>query len=161
MENNKLIKHEAGLLKQVGNAINITNKLLLPNLRPLKILHLDDHLIFSKGVSNCIYKKFPNATINFVQDGDKALEYVSHCLKNNELLDLIITDIIHPGLDGIEFSKAVREKEKNNECKIPILFITMLDDKSMVRKAEEIPFTKYLLVSAPCEVINYAINSII
>lgn len=28
MENNELIKHEAGLIKRVGNAISVTNKLL-------------------------------------------------------------------------------------------------------------------------------------
>lgn len=161
MENNKIVKYEAGLLQHVGNVVNITSKLLLVNSRSLKILYLDDHLIFSNGVSNCIYKKFPNAIIKCIQDGDKALEYVSYCLDNKESLDLIITDINHPGLDGINFSKAVRVKEKNNDHKIPILYITMVDDKFMIRKVEEIPFAKHLTKTTPCEVINFAINNII
>lgn len=39
MENNELIKHEAGLIKRVGNAINVTNKLLAlsePQLIPYR-----------------------------------------------------------------------------------------------------------------------------
>ena len=161
MENNKIIKYDAGLLQHVVNVVNITSKLLLANSRSLKILHLDDHIIFSKGLSNCIYKKFPNAIIKYIQHGDEALEYVSYCLDNNEPLDLIITDINHPGLDGIKFSKAVREKEKDKEHKIPILYITMVDDKFIIRKIEEIPFAKHLVKTTPCEVINFAINNII
>lgn len=162
MENNKIIKFEGGLVNHVGSALNITNKLLSVNLRPLKILHLDDHILYSKGVTNyCTNKKFPNAITEYIQDGDKALEYVINSLKNNETIDLIITDVNHMGLNGIDFSIAVRKNEKNIEKKIPILFITMVDDKFIREKARQLPFVIYLLKTSQCEEINFAIDNLI
>jgi len=161
MSQNDLIKYEAGLIKRVNDVVNITSKLLLANSGALKILHLDDHLLFSKGISNCIYKTFPSAIIKWIQDGDKALEYVSYCLANKGLLDLIITDINHPGVNGIDFSNAVRGMETNHKQKIPILFMTMMDDISIIQKIEKIPFTIYLQKTDKCEKINSAINNLI
>ncbi len=93
------------MIQHVGNAVNVTNKLLSVNLRPINILYLDDHLLFARGISNCILKKFPNAIIKNIQNGDNALEYVIDCLENKKSLNLIITDFNHPGLDGIKFRK--------------------------------------------------------
>ena len=45
---------------------------------------------------------------------------------NNQTPDLVITDYKMPGLDGIEFTKRLRSRQKTQ--KIPILMITMVDD---------------------------------
>ena len=104
MNQSDLIKYERNLIKQVENAISITNKLLSINLRPLNILHLDDHILYQEGISNCILKKFSNVNVKHIQNGDTALEYLINCFKNNEHIDLIITDVNHMGLNGIDFS---------------------------------------------------------
>ncbi len=41
-----------------------------------------------------------------------------------DMFDLIVSDIMMPGIDGFEFAKTVRELDKN----IPILFMTARDD---------------------------------
>ena len=54
------------------------------------------------------------------------------CLNANEaydalyenIFDLIVSDIMMPGIDGFEFAKTVRELNEN----IPILFMTARDD---------------------------------
>ena len=162
MENNKIIKYEGGLVQHVGNAVNITSKLLSVNLRALKITHLDDHTLYAKGVSNCILKKFPNAIIKHFQDGDKALEYVTYCLNGNEKLDLIITDMKHPGLNGIDFSKAVRKMALVYKQKIPILFIDVYYDEFWIQKVKELGLSKLLYSGgASCEEINLAVSNFI
>ena len=161
MENNGLIKYQGGLIKHVGNAISITNKLLSVDFRKLEIMHLDDHDIFIKGVSNCILRKFPNANTKHIHDGDEALKYVSECLKNNIPLDLIITDMRHPGLNGIDFSKAVREVELEYNRKIPILGIDMYDDEVIIQKILNVGFIKYLTSVMSCEEINFVINNML
>jgi len=161
MEKNNLVKYEGGLVQYVGNAVNITNKLVSVDLRPLKILYLDDHFIYSGGASKCILEKYPNADIDKIQDGNKALEYVTNSLQNKIVLNLIITDHAHPGLSGLDFAKAVRIKEIEYGQKIPILFITMYSDESFIRKVREIPFTKYLSKCAWGEEIKLAINNLI
>lgn len=162
MENNKIIKYEAGIVQHVSKMIAVAGKLLSVNLRPLKILHLEDHSLFAKGVSNCVLKNFPNTTIKHIRDGTSALAYVLNSLYKKECIDLIITDVSHPGLDGLEFSHLVREKEEGSLRKIPIFFIDVYADKPFVQRIEAIPFTKYLITSkASCEEICLAINNFI
>ena len=162
MEENKIVKYEGGVIKRISNQIGVTNKLLAINLRQLNILHLDDHILYAKGVTkNCTNKKFPNAITEYAQNGDKAFEYVINCLENKDPLDLIITDFAHPGLNGIDFANAVRIKEIDYSKKIPILFLTLRDQKSLVQRIEEIPFVKFLSKTSPCEKINFAIESLI
>ena len=162
MKGNEIIKHSTGsLIKAIENGLAITNKLLVPNLKPLTIVHLDDHLIFAKGVGNCILKKYPNAKIKNIQNGNDALAYVLQRLYKKEKIDLIITDLTHPGLDGISFSKMLREKESSSEIKIPLLFITFHSDKSVIQAIESIPSAKYLSKSDGCVKINIAIENFI
>ncbi len=160
MKNSNLIKVESGLLKHVSNTLSITNKLLSPDSRIIRILHLDDHLLYVRGVAMVIHKKFPNAIFKNFQDGSIALEYVIKNLEKGNEIDLIITDINHSGLRGIEFCNAVREKEKPYHVIIPILFITMLDDISIRKKAETYPSVIFLSKSSWGEEINLAITNL-
>ena len=54
-----------------------------------------------------------------VADGVDALEALDH-----EYIDLIVSDIMMPGVDGFEFAKTVRSLNTD----IPILFMTARDD---------------------------------
>jgi DNA-binding NarL/FixJ family response regulator len=161
MEENSIVKYEGGLIKKISNQIGVTNKLLAVNLRQLNILHLDDHILYHKGILKCVIEEFPNVNVKHIQNGDTALEYVINCFKNNEHIDLIITDINHLGLNGIEFSFAVRDSEKESAKKIPILFITMMDDKSIQEKVKQLPSVMYLLKTSKCEEINCAIENLL
>jgi response regulator RpfG family c-di-GMP phosphodiesterase len=100
-------------------------------------------------------------SIKNIQNGDEALKYVSLCVINKKKLDLIITDINHPGLYGVDFANAVRLIEKDFKNKIPIIFITMVDDKSVITKIEKIPLTKHLTKTSPCEEIILAFNNLV
>lgn len=48
----------------------------------------------------------------------------------NSLYDLIISDIMMPGIDGFEFARSVRDINKT----IPILFMTARDDMTAMKK---------------------------
>ena len=49
----------------------------------------------------------------------EAFEAMEH-----EPFDMIITDVMMPGMDGFEFADAVRQQDRE----VPILFMTALDD---------------------------------
>jgi len=51
-------------------------------------------------------------------------------LMYNSLFDLILSDIMMPGIDGFDFAKTVREINKT----IPILFMTARDDIAAKQK---------------------------
>ena len=131
------------------------------NVQPLQILHLDDHRIFADGLVNAVRKWFPNAVFKNIQNGDEALAYVKSILVLNKKLDLIVTDINHPGLHGIEFATEVRIIEKAFGRRTPILFITMVDDDYTREKAENIPLVKYVTKTTSPEDISLAINELV
>lgn len=55
--------------------------------------------------------------------------------------DLIISDVMMPGMDGFEFAKAVRQQDKN----IPILFMTARDDFTSKERGYGLGIDDYLV----------------
>lgn len=58
-----------------------------------------------------------------------------------EPVDLIISDIMMPGMDGFEFASQVRKQDKT----IPILFMTARDDISSKQKGYHIGIDDYMV----------------
>ena len=72
------------------------------------------------------------------------------CLSANEaydamyggtLFDLIISDIMMPGIDGFEFAKTVRELNQQ----IPILFMTAIDDFASKQRGFKMGIDDYMV----------------
>lgn len=56
-------------------------------------------------------------------------------------IDLIISDIMMPGMDGFEFAETVRKQDKN----IPILFMTARDDFTSKERGYHLGIDDYLV----------------
>ena len=80
----------------------------------LKMIIVDDEPRHRKGLVNLIGKLRPNYEINQFKNGNEALEYL-----NKNKVDIIITDVKMPIMDGISFVKKHKENEKS--AKIIIL----------------------------------------
>lgn len=59
----------------------------------------------------------------------------------NNAFDLIVSDIMMPGIDGFEFAKTVRELNEN----IPILFMTARDDFASKQRGYRIGIDDYMV----------------
>lgn len=59
----------------------------------------------------------------------------------NDLFDLIVSDIMMPGMDGFEFARTVRE----NSTEVPILFMTARDDFAAKRQGFQIGVDDYMV----------------
>lgn len=59
----------------------------------------------------------------------------------NSLYDLIVSDIMMPGIDGFEFAKTVREVDRT----IPILFMSARDDIPAKQKGFDIGIDDYMV----------------
>lgn len=68
-----------------------------------------------------------------------ALEAFDALMDN--IIDLIVSDIMMPEMDGFEFAKQVRELNKN----IPILFMTARDDISAKQKGFSLGIDDYMV----------------
>lgn len=114
-----------------------------------KIVHLDDHRLFIKGVQDYIIQpNFPEVYYIPYNNTDEAFYHITSSLINKDRIDLLITDLTHPGLDGYEFAEAIRGFQYTfGGIHIPILLLTFHSDKSspLIEKGlSEKVFDKYL-----------------
>jgi len=63
-------------------------------------------------------------------------------LARSENPDLILLDIILPGMDGFEILRNIKEKDKSQ---IPVIILTNLSDLNDIQKALDIGATTYLV----------------
>ncbi len=75
--------------------------------------------------------------VEFAIDGKTALEWIK-----NRKFDLILLDIMMPGMDGFEVCRIIRSEEKYND--IPIIFLTAETSKEMVLKGFETGAQDYI-----------------
>ena len=84
-----------------------------------------------KNVFNYIFHNIYTA-----EDGIQALEVL-----DNTKIDIIITDINMPNMDGLNFIKEVRDKNK----KISVIILTAHSDQEMLLKASNLQIDGYLV----------------
>lgn len=100
-----------------------------------KILVVDDEVENLMILKNILVKQ--NYQIITAKNGEEA---ISQTLIND--FDLILLDIIMPGLDGYEVCKILRKNEKTSE--IPIIFLTSKKDSESIVKGFEIGAQDYV-----------------
>ncbi len=71
--------------------------------------------------------------------------------------DLIISDIMMPGIDGFDFAKSIRNYNEN----IPILFISALEDISSKKKAYGIGVDDYLTKPFSLEELRLKVGALL
>ena len=101
-----------------------------------KILLVDDSsdilYIYTKGLENAGF---------FVLTAENGQEGLNIALK--EKLDLILLDILMPKMDGIEMARKLKE----NNIKVPIIFLTNIADADLINKALELGISDYIIKS--------------
>jgi DNA-binding NarL/FixJ family response regulator len=94
--------------------------------REIFIVHLDDHHLIREGFKKYLQEYLPNLQIEGFENNEQALEFIENCLINKRRIDFVITDIKHPGEDGIVFAKKFRALARAYEVRIPLIAITMI-----------------------------------
>ena len=93
------------------------------------ILVVDD-VPENRKILATIINKNTNYTVTLAPDGRSVLQAIEE-----DIPDLILLDIMMPGMDGYEVANVLRSKEATKD--IPILFITAVTDVESVVKAFE------------------------
>lgn len=75
----------------------------------------------------------------------------------NSLFDLIVSDIMMPGMDGFEFARTVRE----NSREIPILFMTARDDFAAKRQGFQIGVDDYMVKPVDLEELVLRVGALL
>ncbi len=109
-------------------------ELLLDNLSSLEDSREDEHKLAISETD------IPQQQLLIVDDNEQIVAHLTHCFENqfsirqaysgsdalliieNELPDIIICDVMMPGVDGIQFCKKV--KQNIHTCHIPVILLT-------------------------------------
>lgn len=75
----------------------------------------------------------------------------------NKLYDMIISDIMIPGMDGYELAKSVREINHN----IPILFMTAKDDFVSKQKGFEVGIDDYMVKPVNLDELTWRVQALL
>jgi DNA-binding response OmpR family regulator len=108
------------------------------------ILIVDDSILSRKSIENVLSQD--EYELRFAGDGFEALR-----IAEEEAPDLILLDVMMPGIDGFEVCKRIRESTKLEA--VPVLMITAMDDRNSRIKGLEVgaddfiakPFDRTLL----------------
>lgn len=105
------------------------------DVQKFKILIVDDNPKNLQVLGNLLVKKQYN--VEYALSGNEALEWVK-----SEQFDLILLDIMMPGMDGYEVCETIRKDKQYKD--IPIIFLTAKTDKESVIKGFELNAQDYV-----------------
>lgn len=99
------------------------------------VLIVDDERFNLKVLTEFLHEDYK---IMAVRTGEQALKAV----QGSSLPDLILLDIIMPGIDGYEVCKKIKQDEKTSH--IPIIFVTAISEAMDAAKAFELGAVDYI-----------------
>ncbi len=102
------------------------------------ILMVEDTPFFREHIREILEEQ--GLTVIGANDGEEGLEKL---YENKDKIDLILSDVEMPNLDGVEMTKQIRSDPQFNHIKIVIL--TSLSSEDDVARAEEAGADKYLV----------------
>ena len=100
-----------------------------------RVLYVEDDLSVQKEMQKLLDMFFKDVII--ANDGLDGLKL----FKKRDDIDLIISDIKMPNMDGLEMAKSIRDVN----AEVPIIMITAFSEQSYFLKSIEIKIDKYLL----------------
>lgn len=129
----------------------------MSNKRPIAILLVEDDEIDQLTMKRMLLKSKLQHTLDIKEDGLQAIEFLKENYENLKI-DLVLTDINMPVMDGIELVKEIRQINKFES--LPVFAQTTSSDDHIRLSGMSIGFTNYIL--KPIDVNDFidAINKI-
>ena len=118
----------------------------------MKILHLDDHLLFAEGLSAVLTQQDQSLQVVSVEDTQKAIDV----LEQQQDVDLIFIDLNLPGLDGFAFIEALGERQ----IFTPFIILSASENLWDIRKALSLGAAGYMAKTATSQEILATIESV-
>jgi DNA-binding NarL/FixJ family response regulator len=120
-------------------------------MQPIRIVIVDDHKMFLEGLSSLL-KTF--SEIKIVSTATRG-EEVLKILEDNAV-DIVITDINMPGIDGMKLAKEIRK----NHPRIKILALSMHNQASIISAMLRNGISGYILKDAGRDELLQAIKAL-
>ncbi len=117
-----------------------------------RILLVDDHELVLKGIKSIIENEL---NLEVLAEAKNGLEAIS--ILQNTTIDLVLTDVKMPLMNGIELTKYVKSNYPNTK----VLVLSLFKDREYVSSIIDSEAEGYLLKNADKDEIIFAINHVI
>ena len=105
-------------------------------MKPLNVVIIEDEEPHFQLMKRAINKELPLASVDYFEEGYACLQRLDEISP-----DVIITDYLMPGMNGIEFLKALNREEKD----IPVIIITGQGNEKIAVQAMKLGAWDYLV----------------
>ncbi|HDM79161.1 MAG TPA: response regulator [Deltaproteobacteria bacterium] len=105
-------------------------------MKPLNVVIIEDEEPHFQLMKRAINKELPLASVDYFEEGYACLQRLDEISP-----DVIITDYLMPGMNGIEFLKALNRENKD----IPVIMITGQGSESIAVQAMKLGAWDYLV----------------
>ncbi|WP_340156135.1 response regulator transcription factor [uncultured Winogradskyella sp.] len=122
---------------------------------PFSIIIADDHSMFLDGLTSILAEEKSINIILTAKTGTQVLKYLR--INTDEKIDLVITDINMPEMDGVELNAAIKAEFP----KIKTLVVSMLEDAKKIKILTEANANGYISKNAEKAELLKAIKSIL
>mgnify|MGYP006292751747 CR=1 FL=1 len=116
----------------------------MENARKKKILVVDDSetnlLLLRAVLEDAGYE------VELLNDSREAMEYIHH-----HKPDLVLLDLLMPGMDGFEFMNCLHEGELNGS--FPVVVVTAYDSHTNMKKAKDLGAVD--VINKPIEISSF------
>ncbi len=119
------------------------------------LIIVDDHKMFLDGVLSILNSENDYNVVLTSTEGKQVVKYLE--INSKDKIDLIITDISMPELDGVALSKIVKEKRKD----VKILVVSMHTNADVIDSLIKSDVEGYVPKNAKKEELLYAIKTIL
>jgi NarL family two-component system response regulator LiaR len=116
----------------------------------IKVLVVDDHPVVRDGLKNLFLVFDDLEMIGEAEDGEEALAFCQQ-----QIPDVILMDILMPGMDGIQATQAILEQHPQ----VKIVILTSYPKDDLVQKSLEAGAIGYVLKNATIDALAEAIRS--
>ena len=108
-------------------------------LKKLTILYVEDEALAREQLAKTLQRLF--GTVLLAADGQEGFKVYQKHIASGEHIDLIVSDINMPNLNGIEMLEKIRETNKE----LPFIFTTARSETEYLLKAIELRVNHYAL----------------
>lgn len=121
---------------------------------PVRVFLVDDHRVVRSGVSAYLAQVDDIELIGEAGDGRQALERIAVLEPAGTLPDVVLMDLLMPGMDGITATRRIRSRWPA----IEVVALTSFAEEAKVRGALEAGAAGYLLKDADADQVAQAIR---
>ena len=126
-----------------------------PSDPSIRVLVVDDHLVVRRGIVTFLEETPDIRVVAEAADGAAALAEIQYLKAAGTPVHVVLTDLIMPGLDGIETTKLVRKRHPE----VVVIVLTSFGEADRVRAALAAGAAGYVLKDAGVEELAAAIRA--